>query len=80
MWRLDALYKNLAWLRLSRLKITGQGHRGQKTENCWVIPIDNACTTWFVGHMQQAAADDTVGIMTSLQAWHHTATLSSLYL
>jgi len=26
----------------SKVKVKGQGHQGQKTKNCWVIPIDNA--------------------------------------
>jgi len=31
-WQLDALYKNLATVRMSRSMVKGQGHLGQKNE------------------------------------------------
>jgi len=36
-WPLAALYKNLARIRMSRLKVKGQDHRGQKTKKCGIL-------------------------------------------
>ena len=50
---------------MSRSKVKGQGHKGQKTKNCWVISIDNALrrepyTAWAVRCTKHAATDDTI--------------------
>ena len=38
-WRLGALYKNLARIRMSKSKVKGQGPRDKNTKKCWVILI-----------------------------------------
>jgi len=35
----DVFGSSLELVWMSRLKVKGQGHQGQKTENCWVILI-----------------------------------------
>jgi len=55
---------------MARSEVKDQGHQGQKNEKLLVIPIDNACAACAVGRTQQAATDDTVGIITSQQTPH----------
>jgi len=43
------------------VKVKGQGYQGQKTKNCWVIPIDTMHSkASAVGGTPQAATDDTI--------------------
>jgi len=56
------LYKNLAEVRIWGSEVKGQGHQGQKTKNCGVIPIDNpwkgeACA---VGRSLHTSADYSI--------------------
>ena len=60
-WRLGTLYNNLAVIRMSRSKVKGHGHQGQKKRKLLshISPLTMHSRACVVGRTQQAATDDT---------------------
>jgi len=72
------MYKNLARLRMSRSKVTGQGHQVQKTKNCWVILLTMHRKACALRRTLHAAADDATASQPGVTGWRqYTLTAAS---
>jgi len=63
-------------------KVKGQGHQGQKRRGAESSPLTVHSTACAVGHMQQAATDDTIACppgSDGLRWWENQRMLSSVY-
>jgi len=54
------MYKNLVRVRMSRSKVKGQGHHGQKRKTAESSPLTMHSYACVVGRTQQVATDDTI--------------------